>query len=155
MPRVTRAALRNNIYEDVQEAASIPLPSTPQRSERAPLGEIKVNEQGSSPRIELEVNLSKPEMKSGKPGRKRKAVKENARPCSRVEVIEDDCESSASSAAEEACRELRNGTVDGELFGALHPATLLQQSPWHFANALMNRKLSRALPRSKTADSTF
>ncbi|MCJ1333901.1 hypothetical protein MMC10_010607 [Thelotrema lepadinum] len=115
MPR-TRAAQRTTVLEDLEDAVRVPLPSTPQRSDRAPLGEIFLNEQ-EAPKIQLEVNLEKPakkptEKKSKGAGRKKKATKENSRPGSGPEVIEDDCESSASSAVEEACQELRSRKKD-------------------------------------------
>ena len=118
MPR-TRAAQRTTVLEDLEDAVRVPLPSTPQRSDRAPLGEIFLNEQ-EAPKIQLEVNLEKPakkptEKKSKGAGRKKKATKENSRPGSGPEVIEDDCESSASSAVEEACQELRSRKKDGRM----------------------------------------
>ena len=118
MPR-TRAAQRNAILEDLEDAVEVPLPSTPQKGDRAPLGEIFLNEQ-EAPKIQLEVNLEKPakkptEKKAKVAGRKKKAAKENAQPGSSPEVVEDDCESSASSAVEEACLDLRSATKDGRL----------------------------------------
>ena len=131
MPR-TRAALRNEVLEDPDGAVAVPLPSTPQRGDRAPLGEILLNEQ-SPPKIQLEVNLSKPERpaapapakKSKGPGRKKKAAnssnKENVRPGSAAaaEVVEDDYESSTSSAVEEACQDLRDARKNGASFRPL------------------------------------
>ena len=115
MPRTTRAALRNAIHEDVIEAAGVPLPATPTRAERAPLGEISSNAQ-QEPNVLLEVNLGKPakeanEKKKAPRGAKKpkKAVakQENKQP----EVVEDDCQSSASSAVAEACEQLsRHGS---------------------------------------------
>ena len=118
MPR-TRAGLRHAVLEDPEVAAQVPLPSTPKGGgHRAPLGEISLNEQEAA-KIQLEVDLDKParkpEKKSRGAGRKKKNVKENFRPSSGPEVIEDDCESSASSAVEEACHELRSKAKDGTI----------------------------------------
>ena len=113
MPRMTRAAMRNVVYEGAENAAEIPLPSTPQRSqaERAPLGEIVLNTQ-EEPRVVLEINFSKPVKKAtkgkgGKKASKPDSDKENmsANEAS-AEVIEDDTQSTTSSAVELACRDL-------------------------------------------------
>jgi hypothetical protein len=121
---MTRAALRNVnvVHEDADDAANIPLPSTPQhpssRVERAPLGDITMATQEDA-KIVLEVNLDQPEKegakgKKGKGGKKNKAEsddKENM-PTTEVvdvvipEVVEDDRRSSVSSAVELACRDL-------------------------------------------------
>lgn len=108
MPRMTRAALRNAALDDVEDAAEIPLPSTPQRVERVPLGEINLNPE-EEPKILLEFDLSKPAKKASKSkktkGAKRKSEggenKENT-----PEVIDDDYQSTESSAVEEACEVL-------------------------------------------------
>ena len=113
MPRVTRAAVRNGILEDIRDAAEIPLPSTPQ-GDRPPLGEISTNPQEEN-RIILEVNLTKPVKKDGK-GRKAKGTKSKMHGADKEnvpEVMEDDFQSSASSAAEEAREELLRPTSQG------------------------------------------
>ena len=117
MPRTTRAALRNVILEDAVDAAGIPLPSTPTRNGRAPLGAISINTQ-EEPKIVLEVNLEKP-LKDGdtkkkatkgkKTTKKAAKAKENKQP----EVVEDDCQSSASSAVTEACLQLSRHNSEG------------------------------------------
>ena len=120
MPRTTRAAAaRNAILEDAVDAADVPLPMTPPRAEgRTPLGESSANPPREEPQQTLlEINLEKQQKpqkqndkKKAKPGAKkpRKAVvKESKHP----EVVEDDCQSSASSAVAEACQQLsRHGS---------------------------------------------
>lgn len=154
MPR-TRAALRNAIFEDLEDAAAVPLPSTPQKGgDRAPLGEILLNEE-APPRIQPDVDMKKPgkavsAKKDKRVGRKKKPVnKENDRPGRDPMVLEDDYESSSStSAIEEACQELRNGGKDGtdELFFASIRAR---------ANHINNRELSRTIFGPKTPDTAF
>ena len=116
---MTRAAMRNAhlILEETEEAALVPLPATPQRGDRAPLGEIVLNDQ-DPPKIQLEVDLGKPvkqpSSNKGKSGAcKKSSNKENKVPDIAPEVLEDDCESSASSAVEEACEELRGAHDSG------------------------------------------
>ena len=122
MPRTTRAAaLRSAVHEDPIDAADIPLPATPTRGERAPLGEIDPNTVQEEPKVVLEVSLGKPcspekekkkAARAAKKPKRGRAKKEN----NPAEVTEDDCQSSASSAAAEACRQLsRHGSECGEL----------------------------------------
>ena len=97
------------------DAAEIPLPATPTRAERAPLGEISGNTQ-QEPDILLEVNFGKAPKESNEKKRTARAAKktkkgptkkENKEP----EVVEDECQSSASSAVAEACQQLsRHGS---------------------------------------------
>jgi hypothetical protein len=110
MPRRTRAALRTNVIleDDAGVAGTAPLPAAP-RQERAPLGEIAGNVAEETLTV-LEVNLSKPAKKAAlakkatgaKRGRKAKTVT----PESMGEVLEDEYQSSANSAVDEACRDL-------------------------------------------------
>lgn len=110
MPRITRAALRTNIVldDEVNLATATPLPLTPQ-IERAPLGEIAGNPIGEVTSM-LEVNLAKPVKKvTGKPKKAKAPRKEKKRPVqdeTDFEILEDDNQSSTSSAVEEACEEL-------------------------------------------------
>jgi hypothetical protein len=140
---MTRAAARAeaDIHEDETEvdATEVPLPQTPQRTrepvqqspQRAPLGEITVNEKEEEPKIVLEVDLTKPAKKSknknSKGGRKPKNAdddkenkftsesqggedKENT-----PEVLEDEVQSRPSSAASEACADLLKDTKEGKI----------------------------------------
>ena len=114
MPRLTRATLRNAILEDMDEAAQIPLPLIP-RAERTPLGEIALNREEES-RILLEVDLFKPAKKANKKKpakaeRKRDDMNKENIP----EVVEDDSQSTASSAVEEACEDLMKQEKNGAL----------------------------------------
>ena len=119
MPRTTRAALRNAVLEDPVDAANVPLPAMPTRGGRAPLGEISNNTVQEEPKILLEVNLGKPAkdekekkkkiakvVKAGKSVPKRNEKKQS-------EVVEDDCQSSASSAVAEACQQLSRHCSEG------------------------------------------
>ena len=109
MPRVTRATQKN--IEVLEDAASVPLPSTPSR-ERAPLGEITANQNENTPvRYELEVDIyAKPPKKTGAKGRKAKGTKKGKKKdienSENNDVLEDDNQSDVSSAVEEACKEL-------------------------------------------------
>ena len=116
MPRVTRAALRNNVVaEDADPAATTPSPNTPLSkpiAERKPLGEIAGNSEDAAGPVKKTAGKKK-----GKGGRKPKKenltlnVLENAE---NVEVIEDDRQSSASSAVEEACQDLLKDSNGGK-----------------------------------------
>ncbi|MCJ1355387.1 MAG: hypothetical protein MMC33_005378 [Icmadophila ericetorum] len=117
MPRVTRATQKN--IEVLEDAASVPLPSTPRR-ERAPLGEITANQNENTPvRYELEVDIyAKPPKKTGAKGRKAKGTKKGKKKdienSENNDVLEDDNQSDVSSAVEEACKELmkeNNGAI--------------------------------------------
>ncbi|KAK0514190.1 hypothetical protein JMJ35_002807 [Cladonia borealis] len=111
MPRVTRAALRTQeLQEESEIAASTPLPPTPVKK-RVPLGEISENVATEAQVAELEQKLV-PAKKGSVRGKKANVAKKtnkqrklkamNAEP----EVLEDDNESSTSSAVEEACQDL-------------------------------------------------
>ena len=85
-----------------EEAINTPLPPTPRvgQKERPPLGELSVvGENQQTPLIIDIASISK------KSSRKKKHNKENLR---KPEVLEDEYESSSSSAVEEARRELRS-----------------------------------------------
>ena len=108
MPRVTRAALRTQeLQEESEIAASTPLPPTPVKK-RVPLGEISDNIATEAQVAELEQKLVPAKKgsvrgKKAKKTNKQKKVKAmNAEP----EILEDDNESSTSSAVEEACQDL-------------------------------------------------
>lgn len=123
MPRVTRAALRSNaILEDEPKLAmSIPLPATPQK-EREPLGEVAGNVPEEPPAIDDGV---KPEKKEGAKGKKVKGTKKGKKQPKREndeitpEVLDDDNHSATSSAVEEACEDLMNPIVGGEIFAII------------------------------------
>ncbi len=111
MPRVTRAALRTQeLQEESEIAASTPLPPTPVKK-RVPLSEISDNVATEAQVAELEEKLV-PAKKGSVRGKKANVAKKtnkqkkvkamNAEP----EVLEDDNESSTSSAVEEACQDL-------------------------------------------------
>ena len=156
MPRVTRAALRSvEVLQDVDEAAAIPLPSTPQGQgevkQRAPLGEIYLNEQ-EEPKIQLEVNLEKsskqaPVARKGRAGRKKKD--ENSEE-SRPEVVEDDFKRSTSPAAEAAARALSSPENTGTHLPML---TSEHRNMWTLTQTL--RKLSNSISRSEADYSTL
>ena len=115
MPRTTRAAHRlKELAEEEAIAASVPLPTTPQK-ERVPLGEIADNKGAESTMVDNIGN--KPIKPAPKKGRKTKGAKkanskrnknETEESGIEVEVLEDGNQSSTSSAAEEACEELKN-----------------------------------------------
>lgn len=123
MPRVTRAALRSQeMQEETDTAASVPLPLTPKPKARAPLGETSGNTAAAQENVHTsEENKAAVKKGPGK-GKKtgaRKATKPNQSQEERstVEVIEDDNQSQTSSAAEEACKHLLNGGI-----GAFYPS---------------------------------
>ena len=117
MPRVTRAAQRN--IEVLEDAASVPLPSTPRR-ERAPLCEIIANQNDNTPqRYELEVDIyAKPPKKTGAKGKKAKGTKKGKKKhienSENNDVLEDDNQSDVSSAVGEACKELMKENNGGQ-----------------------------------------
>lgn len=120
MPRVTRAALRSNaLAEESAIAASTPLPSTPIK-ERVPLGEI-ANVQGEGVSITAPEEPLEPGKKGPGKAKKGKVTKNVARKTSprnapvNVEVLEDDAQSTASSAVGEACEELMKKSSGGNL----------------------------------------
>lgn len=100
MPPRTRAAKAITQVLD-EEAINTPLPPTPRfgQTERPPLGELVV---GENEQIPIMMNVI---LKSKKQIRKKKHNKENLR---RPEVLEDEYESSSSSAVDEVRRELRS-----------------------------------------------
>ena len=162
MPRTTRAAQRAAILEDAVEAADVPLPATPTRAERAPLGEISANRQDEHS-IVLEVSLDKP-LKEGtakkkasgcKKPKKANLKKENNLP----EVVEDDCQSSASSAVAEACQQLsrRSSQGSGNPFIALTFRNIDQQLPCRFSrtNAGLSARYSYVQSSSSHAQAAL
>lgn len=117
MPRVTRAALRSQVLlDEVDLAISTPLPSTPRT--RVPLGEIAANtEEIKNPN----PDLSKTKKKQPTKGKRRVAKKAKKQTSSNVEdqsveVLEDDNQSTTSSAVDEACQNLMQ-----EISGGKHP----------------------------------
>ena len=114
MPRTTRAALRSaELAQDEAIAASVPLPQTPQK-ERVPLSEI-ANNKGTG-LIVVDSAENEPVKQGGKKGRKPKGAKKgnnkkgkNTEERTDFEIMEDDNQSSASSAADEAREELMCG----------------------------------------------
>ena len=114
MPRTTRAALRSKeLAEEEAIAASVPLPSTPQK-ERVPLGEVANNKVAGL--ITADSAENEPVKQGAKKGRKAKGAKKGSNKKTKkntegpdIEVLEDGNQSSASSAAEEAREELVNG----------------------------------------------
>ena len=120
MPRVTRATLRSHaIMEDEANlAAATPLPLTPFK-ERAPLGEITNNVQ-EEVIITHEVDMdTKPPKKAGTKGRKAKTSKTGKKGSrskgeKNPDVLEDENQSDASSAVEEARVELMKEGNGGE-----------------------------------------
>lgn len=110
MPRTTRAALRSKeLLDESDIAASVPLPSTPLK-ERAPLGEI-TNNKGTEPSMSTNSEFIdepvKNKVKKGKKGRPAKKGAKRTKQEPDAEVLEDDNQSSTSSAAEEACHDLK------------------------------------------------
>lgn len=116
MPRVTRAALRSQVLlDEVDLAISTPLPSTPRT--RVPLGEIAANtEEIKNPNLELSKSKNKQPAKG-----KRKIAKKTQKQTSSkvqessVEVLEDDNQSTTSSAVDEACQNLMQDISGGKL----------------------------------------
>ena len=111
MPRVTRAALRTQeLQEESDMAASTPLPPTPIK-QRVPLGEISDNVATEAQVAELEQKLV-PAKKGSVRGKKanvtKKTNKQKKVKAMDIEpkILEDDNESSTSSAVEEACQDL-------------------------------------------------
>lgn len=117
MPRITRAALRSQVLlDEVDLAISTPLPSTPRT--RVPLGEIAANsEEIKNPNLELSNGKKKQPVKG-----KRKIAKKTQKQTSSkvqeqsVEVLEDDNQSTTSSAVDEACQNLMQ-----DISGGKHP----------------------------------
>ncbi|MCJ1342218.1 hypothetical protein MMC31_000398 [Peltigera leucophlebia] len=107
MPRVTRAALRSQVLlDEVDLAISTPLPSTPRT--RVPLGEIAANTEEIK---NLNLELSKTKKKQPVKGKRKVAKKTKKQTSSKVEdqdveVLEDDNQSTTSSAVDEACQSL-------------------------------------------------
>lgn len=122
MPRITRAALRSKeLVEESNIAASTPLPVTPIK-DRVPLGEISDNKAASQNMMitaediaEDIAELSKDgptKGKKGRLGRKAKQAKSKSKEVE-IEVLEDDNQSSTSSAVEEACEHLKDNKSSG------------------------------------------
>ncbi len=108
MPRVTRAALRTQeLQEESEIAASTPLPPTPVKK-RVPLGEISDNIATEVQGAELEQKLvpAKKGSVRGKKAKKTNKQKKVKAMDAEPEILEDDNESSTSSAVEEACQDL-------------------------------------------------
>jgi uncharacterized protein YdaU (DUF1376 family) len=114
MPRITRAAQRTNaiLEDEANIAAATPLPSTPTTATaRAPLGEIAANSNGDAilaSSIEIELKPAKKGTAKAKKakGAKKGAKKNKEAEKENVEVLEDDSQSTTSSAVEEACEDL-------------------------------------------------
>lgn len=111
MPRVTRAALRTQeLQEESDIAASTPLPPTPVKK-RVPLGEISDNVATEAQVAELEQKLV-PAKKGSVRGKKANITKKTNKQKkvkamdAEPRVLEDDNESTTSSAVEEACQDL-------------------------------------------------
>ena len=111
MPRVTRAALRTQeLQEESDIAASTPLPPTPVKK-RVPLGEISDNVATEAQVAELEQKLV-PAKKGSVRGKKANATKKTNKQKKvkamdvEPKILEDDNESTTSSAVEEACQDL-------------------------------------------------
>lgn len=111
MPRVTRAALRTQeLQEESDIAASTPLPPTPVK-QRVPLGEISDNVATEAQVAELEQKLV-PAKKGSVRGKKANGTKKTKMQKKvkamdiEPKILEDDNESSTSSAVEEACQDL-------------------------------------------------
>lgn len=131
MTRTTRAALRSReLAEEAANAASVPLPTTPQRG-RVPLGEISENAVPSP--IMVTIPFEEPVKAVGKKGKGGKGMakgqkkdKENMKK-PEIEVLEDGDESSASSAVDEVRYELRRGENIGN-------SSLTRSGTTHSAN---------------------
>ena len=116
MPRVTRAALRSNaiLVEELDLAAATSLPLTPSK-ERSVLGEIDGNlaEQAKClDELDELVKAGKAQKRS-KSARKAKKVTKPKDDPPNIDVLEDDNQSTTSSAVEEACDSLLKLTVGG------------------------------------------
>lgn len=117
MPRVTRAALRSQVLlDEVDLAISTPLPSTPRT--RVPLGEIAANtEEIKNPNLELSKSKKKQPAKGKRKIAKKIQKQTNGKVQDQgVEVLEDDNQSTASSAVDEACQNLMQ-----DISGGKHP----------------------------------
>lgn len=120
MPRVTRAALRSNAIfeEELNLAAATSLPLTPSK-ERPVLGEVDGNlaEQVKClNELDELVKAGKAQNKKSKSTRKtKKTTKPKDDPPS-IDILEDDNQSTTSSAVDEACDSLLKPTVGGRHF---------------------------------------
>ncbi|MCJ1475331.1 hypothetical protein MMC13_003993 [Lambiella insularis] len=115
MPRMTRAALRTNaiLEDEANLAAATPLPSTPTLS-RQPLGEVVGNIYGEITNHEALKEDVKHVKKAAAKDRRAKSTKKRNKKGSveeknASEVLEDEYQSSTSSAVEEAREELLKG----------------------------------------------
>ncbi|KAL8830215.1 MAG: hypothetical protein Q9191_001555 [Dirinaria sp. TL-2023a] len=112
MPRITRAALRSNAaaLSTTDDAAAVPLPTTPHQ-DREPLSEIAGNT--LEPLTEAIIcEDEQPRMKGPAKGRKRKGAKRTGHSEAinkSMEVLEDDKQSSTTSAVEDVRETLVNG----------------------------------------------
>ncbi|KAL8741842.1 MAG: hypothetical protein Q9190_005601, partial [Brigantiaea leucoxantha] len=114
MPRVTRAALRSQAsIEGSDIATMVPLPASPAPMRRSPLGEISGNSKDGPPSTDNTQRvlpaLNKGVVKGKKTKSSRMAEEMTASLYDENNdkiVLMDDCESEASSAVEEACRDL-------------------------------------------------
>lgn len=117
MPRVTRAALRSQVLlDEVGLAISTPLPSTPRI--RVPLGEIAANtEDIKNPYVEVsKIKKKQPAKGKRKVAKKVKKQTDSKVEDQGVEILEDDNQSTASSAVDEACQNLMQ-----DISGGKHP----------------------------------
>ena len=117
MTRTTRAALRSQEQGDESTtAASVPLPSTPQR-ERMPLGEISDN-RGAEP-VLTTITVNDPIKAAKKKGKHGKGTKKGAKKgkedpeYNEINILEDDQKSTTSSAAEETRHQLAQDGPEG------------------------------------------
>ncbi|KAL9119198.1 MAG: hypothetical protein Q9187_004251 [Circinaria calcarea] len=134
-------------------AAAIPLPSTPQK-ERAPLGEITNNVQEdviSLTQVDFEA---KPTKKASTRGRKAKASKKGKKGTQPKneegsEVLEDENQSDASSAVEEACLELMKGGTGEIVQVPMHD--LIPNSPPSKAVQAARKQLTPKMPTTSSS----
>ena len=124
MPRVTRAALRSMEQHDESGAAAlIPLPQTPTKG-RIPLGEIANNKGAESQAVTNPEERIAPAKKEVEKGKKRttakKATTEKREKVEEVcvEILEDENQSTCSSAVE-ACQDLLKDGSQGMLHHTL------------------------------------
>lgn len=125
MPRVTRAALRSIEQQDESDiAALIPLPHTPVKG-RVPLGEVAGNKDPKNEATNTAGNRVAPTKKgTGRAKNRQAAQKANEQMTQKaeemhVEVLEDENQSTHSSAAEEASKDLLKDGSQGMLHGTL------------------------------------
>lgn len=124
MPRLTRAALRSIEQQDESDIAALtPLPHTPKG--RVPLGEVAGNKDTHNEASNTVENRVAPTKKgTGKAKNKQAAQKDDKQMMQTasavlVEVLEDENQSTHSSAAEEASKDLLKVGSQGMLHGTL------------------------------------